>query len=45
MVWLEVLDVEGVAHRVLGCRYVDDVGVVVDALEYFVGTIASRLEL
>jgi hypothetical protein len=45
MMWGEVQDVESVAHQVLGCRYVDDVGVVVDALEYLERPIASWLEL
>jgi hypothetical protein len=40
----EILDVESIAHEVLGCWNVDDVGVVVDALENLVGAITSRLE-
>ena len=43
--WGKVHDVEGVAYAVLGGRYVDDVGVVVDILEYLERSISSRLEL
>ena len=42
--WLEIHDVEGVAHRTLGSRDVDDVGIIVDSLEHLVGTVSSRLE-
>jgi hypothetical protein len=40
----KILDVESVAHEVLRCWNVDDVGIVVDALENLVGAITSRLE-
>jgi hypothetical protein len=40
----KILDVESVAHEVLGCWNVDDIGVVIDALENLVGAITSRLE-
>ena len=45
IVRLEVLDVECVAHRILGGRDVDDVCVVVVAFEHFEGVVASWLEL
>jgi hypothetical protein len=40
----EVLDAEGVAYEVLGSWNVDDVSVVVDALENLEGPITSWLE-
>ena len=42
---LEVGDVECVAHHVLGCWNVDDVGVIVDALEDIEGSMSARLQL
>ena len=44
IVRLEVLDVEGVAHRILGGRDVDDVCVVIDAFEHFEVSVAPWLE-
>ena len=45
MEWGKVRHVEGVPHAVLGGRYIDDVGVVVDLLEHLERSISSRLEL
>ena len=45
MKWGKVCHIEGVAHAVLGGRYVNDVGVVVDLLEHLERSISSRLEL
>ena len=35
MEWTKVRNIKGVSYAVLGCGYVDDVGVVVDLLEQF----------
>ena len=45
MVGFEVEDIEGVAHHVLGGRDVDDVCVIVDALDDLEGTITTRPQL
>ena len=45
MKWGKVHHVEGVSYSVLGSRYVDDIGVVVDLLEHLERSISSRLEL
>lgn len=45
MIWRQVRHIEYIAHKVLGCRDVDDIGIVVDALEYLEWAITSRLEL
>jgi hypothetical protein len=44
IVRLEVGDVEGIAHHVLGGGDVDDVCVIVGALEYLVWTISTGLQ-
>ena len=45
MEWGKVRHIEGIAHTVLGGRYIDDVGVVVDLLEHLERSISYRLEL
>ena len=45
MVWRQVRHIESVAHEELRCRDIDDVGVVVDALEDIEWSISARLEL
>ena len=45
MLWRQVRHIESVAHEVLGCRDIDDVGVVVDVLEDLEWSISVRLEL
>jgi hypothetical protein len=45
MIWREIGHIECVAHQVLGLRYVDDVGIVVDALEDLEGSVTSWLQL
>ena len=45
MIWREIGHIESVAHQVFGLRNVDDVGIVVDALEDLEWSVTSWLRL